>query len=67
MSDKICPNCVKLKLELQKAEHEIARQKMLKRIEQNKVKRLAAELERVKSEEAGHGQMGKGGRPAAGE
>lgn len=52
MSDKICPNCERLKLELQKAEQEIGRQKRLKRIERNKVKRLAAELERVKSEEA---------------
>ena len=67
MNDKICPNCERLKLELQKAEQEIGRQKRLKRIERNKVKRLAAELERMKIEEAGHGQMGKGSRPAAGE
>lgn len=52
MSDKICPNCERLKLELKKAEQEIGRQKRLKRIERNKVKRLAAELERMKSEEA---------------
>ena len=50
MSDKICPNCERLKLELQKAEQEIGRQKRLKRIERNKVKRLAAELEKVKGD-----------------
>lgn len=55
MHDKICPHCEKLKIELQKAEQEIHRQKRLKRIERNKVKRLAAELERLKGG-AGNGE-----------
>lgn len=49
---KTCPNCEKLKLELQKAEQEIHRQKRLKRIERNKVKRLSVELERLKAVDA---------------
>lgn len=51
MHDKTCQSCEKLKIELQKAEQEIHRQKRLKRIERNKVKRLAAELERLKAGE----------------
>lgn len=51
MHDKTCPHCEKLKLELHRAEQEIHKQKRLKRIERNKVKRLAAELERLKAGE----------------
>lgn len=43
--------------ELQKAEQEIHRQKRLKRIERNKVKRLAAEVERLKGGALGAGEL----------